>query len=228
MIAPRKKLWSTPDEVITRAIELLNIHTNDIIYDIGCGDGRFLIKCMDNTSKCAVRYTGIEIDDERANKTIKLLNELNYHDKCNIICGNALEQDYSSATCIFLYLTERGLRLIYPLIIDAHKKNAHQKLIIVTYMSMIPNCDIKPISSEKVKTTVHPIGEWPLHCYCIEPVAEVGQDNLNNNYTTTTPTVTTTSTTTATNIGDTVFNTNISETETETIHDTEVNSSTDI
>lgn len=179
MIAPRKKLWSTPDEVITRAIELLNIGSNDIVYDIGCGDGRFLIKCMENTSNCALRYTGIEIDEERAHNTTQVIKDLDLDSKCNIVCGNALEQDYSSATCIFLYLTERGLRLIYPLLMEAHQRNSSNRLMIVTYMSMFPNCGLKPISSEKVKTTKHPIGEWPLHCYCIEPVDIIaGMDPL--------------------------------------------------
>ena len=38
MLAPRKKLWSTPDEVIDKVIELLNITKSDIVYDIGCGE----------------------------------------------------------------------------------------------------------------------------------------------------------------------------------------------
>jgi len=37
MLAPRKSLWSTPIEVIDKAIEQLNITSNDIVYDIGAG-----------------------------------------------------------------------------------------------------------------------------------------------------------------------------------------------
>jgi len=35
MLAPRKKLWSTPIEVMDRAITLLQACSDDIIYDIG-------------------------------------------------------------------------------------------------------------------------------------------------------------------------------------------------
>ncbi len=42
MLAPRNKLWSTPIEVVNASIEELNINSNDIIYDIGCGDGRLV------------------------------------------------------------------------------------------------------------------------------------------------------------------------------------------
>jgi tRNA G46 methylase TrmB len=50
MLAPRKSLWSTPIEVIDKAIEQLSITSTDIVYDIGAGDGRFLIRCVENTT----------------------------------------------------------------------------------------------------------------------------------------------------------------------------------
>lgn len=37
--------------------------------------------------------------------------------RCRMICGNALEQDISSATCFFLYLVPRGLRIIWQKIL---------------------------------------------------------------------------------------------------------------
>jgi hypothetical protein len=60
MLAPRNKLWSTPLSVIDEAISALeinpegysaanfmnicsNTNTADIVFDIGAGDGRFLV-----------------------------------------------------------------------------------------------------------------------------------------------------------------------------------------
>jgi hypothetical protein len=40
MLAPRKKLWSTPIEAIEKAIELLNLTPKDVVMDIGAGDVR--------------------------------------------------------------------------------------------------------------------------------------------------------------------------------------------
>ena len=37
MLAPRKSLWSTPIEVIDKAIEQLSISPTDVVYDIGAG-----------------------------------------------------------------------------------------------------------------------------------------------------------------------------------------------
>ena len=82
--------------------------------------------------------------------------------RCDIVIGNALEQDYSAATCIFLYLTERGLRLIYPILREQIKHSFR----VVTYMAPFQsNCAVAPSAHVKVKTTKHPIGEWPLYYY---------------------------------------------------------------
>ena len=79
------------------------------------------MKCCEST-ECE-RCVGVEIDEERVDNTRNVMyNERKISpEQCNIICGNALEQNYSEATSIFLYLTERGLRLIFPIIRDQIK-----------------------------------------------------------------------------------------------------------
>jgi SAM-dependent methyltransferase len=44
MLAPRRKLWSTPEPAIDIALDYANLTVNDIVYDVGCGDGRVLIR----------------------------------------------------------------------------------------------------------------------------------------------------------------------------------------
>jgi cyclopropane fatty-acyl-phospholipid synthase-like methyltransferase len=44
MLAPRQKLWSTPEPAIDIALDYANLTVNDIVYDVGCGDGRVLIR----------------------------------------------------------------------------------------------------------------------------------------------------------------------------------------
>ena len=60
MLAPRKKLWSSPDVAVDAAVRLLRPLPTDVVYDIGCGDGRFLVTCA---LLCGCKCIGIEIDE---------------------------------------------------------------------------------------------------------------------------------------------------------------------
>ena len=64
MLAPRKKLWSTPVPVIDAASRFLGLTIEDVLYDVGCGDGRVLVH-LASTTPCR-RFVGIEIDRDRA------------------------------------------------------------------------------------------------------------------------------------------------------------------
>ena len=90
MLAPRKKLWSTPSEVIEIAIQLLEITTTDVVYDIGAGDCRFLLQCRKVSGATCI---GVEIDEDRAQEARIKISESGYDgSQCLIITGNALEQ----------------------------------------------------------------------------------------------------------------------------------------
>lgn len=98
MLAPRNKLWSTPTEVMDVAIDLFGLSHEDILYDIGAGDGRFIMHCH---KKAGCRCTGVEINEERAERARKDIAESGYLDShCTIITGNALEQVQAWKTLI--------------------------------------------------------------------------------------------------------------------------------
>ena len=156
MLAPRKELWSTPLEVIDRAISLLQPGADDLVYDIGAGDGNFIVRCATTTPAALV---GVEIDEVRAGEAQNNIDEHGLvENKCKIICGNALEYDYSDGTAFFLYLVPRGLRIILP-----HLQSIPRKIRVVTYMSPLP--DMTAITVTKVSTAAHPEAQWPLFYY---------------------------------------------------------------
>ena len=156
MLAPRKKLWSTPAEVIEEAIGELNIVDGDVIYDVGAGDGRFLIQCAKRTG---ARCVGVEIDEARFQEAVTNIESENLSHLCTMICANALEVEYSEASAFFLYLIPRGLRLILP-----YLQKVPRKLRVVTYMSPFPE-EIPFTNVIKVKSEGHTGAEWPLYVY---------------------------------------------------------------
>jgi ubiquinone/menaquinone biosynthesis C-methylase UbiE len=157
MLAPRKKLWSTPAEVIDRALDLLSPEEGDVLFDIGAGDGRFLLRAaLTSEARCV----GIEIDETRGNEATDAITAAGLTgDKCRLIIGNALDQDYSSGTLFFLYLIPRGLRIILP-----YLQNLGKKIRVVTYMSPFPE-EVVPAQIVKVTTANHEGADWPLWVY---------------------------------------------------------------
>lgn len=159
MLAPRKKLWSTPGEALELAIDLLNIRDGDVVYDIGCGDGNFLTMAAERLSSSRFILKGIEIEPERA-----AFAEQRVRSKCgpdtlvSILASNALEVDYGDGTCFFMYLIPRGLRLILPLL----QKIPHP-IRVVTFMN--PFTDIQPSKELKVSSSGHAESQWPMYYY---------------------------------------------------------------
>ena len=157
MLAPRKKLWTTPKEVVEKAINLLAPEAGEVVFDIGAGEGNFIIRCSEMTSAdCCI---GVEIDTDRAALAQQYMQERAVDpDRCKMIVNNALEEDYSSGTCFFLYLIPRGLKLVEPILLTVGRK-----IRVVTYMSPLPNQT--PLKVEKVSTEAHPLARWPLFYY---------------------------------------------------------------
>ena len=128
MLAPRKKLWSTPSAAIGVAANLIQLTSSDTLYDVGCGDGRVIVH-LASTTPCR-RFVGIEIDEDRASEAqtnveqARLAGQIPEGVSIVIRRENALEVDYSEATAVFLYLVPRGLRLIKPVLLQ--RPNARQ------------------------------------------------------------------------------------------------------
>ncbi|TYZ66383.1 hypothetical protein PybrP1_004115 [[Pythium] brassicae (nom. inval.)] len=109
MLAPRKKLHSTPLRVFSGALELLRITPSDVLYDVGCGDGRLVVRAAQTHG---IRAVGIEIDHERVVQARRAAQEAGVAHLVTIHHGNALDFDLSDATIVFLFLIERGLGLL--------------------------------------------------------------------------------------------------------------------
>ena len=164
MLAPRKKLWSTPRSCIEAVVEWGSITRDDILYDVGCGDGRVLLTIAELLKDEAPRkMVGIEIDQKRAEEAksniLAAKASLDAGIEIDILCANALEIDYNEATILFLYLIPRGLRMIKPIL----QKNRHE-LRVITYIAGFD--DEKP---DKVHKVQHQNGSaWPIYFYRLQ------------------------------------------------------------
>ncbi|CAG9314554.1 unnamed protein product [Blepharisma stoltei] len=103
--------WPSTD---TRSEGLLNsfdIRNDDVLYDLGCGDGRILIEAV---RKGANKCIGIEYDEALVEKGKEKVREAGLEDKIEIKHGNFLEIDLSDATLIYVFLLPKAVELLTP------------------------------------------------------------------------------------------------------------------
>ena len=80
----------TPDVTLREMIDILSLSPDDVLADLGCGDGRVLIEAVKRYGCTGV---GIEIDADKAEEARHMVSEAGLSDKITIITGDALQFD---------------------------------------------------------------------------------------------------------------------------------------
>jgi SAM-dependent methyltransferase len=91
----------TPDDMVLKMLDLAGIKKDDVLYDLGCGDGRVLVLAA---QKYGCRGKGYEIDPERiaaANANVKRNGVTSL---VSIIQQDIFTLDLSEAGVVSLYL----------------------------------------------------------------------------------------------------------------------------
>jgi len=91
----------SPEVVVRRMLQLAEVKPGEVVYDLGCGDGRVLIIAA---REFGARAVGIEIRKDLYEQCIKKIKELGLEDRVKVIHGNFFEVDISEADVVFLYL----------------------------------------------------------------------------------------------------------------------------
>lgn len=94
---------ATPQDVVEEMFEVAKVTKDDIVYDLGCGDGRFVITAA---KKYGARGVGIDIDPERIQESQKKAMEAGVTDRVTFIEEDLFKTDIREATVITLYLLQ--------------------------------------------------------------------------------------------------------------------------
>jgi len=92
---------STPQLIVEDLLKMAEVNRNDIVYDLGCGDGRFVITAA---KKYGSRGVGIDIDPERIKESHHNARLAGMMDKVRFIEADLFEIDIREATVVALYL----------------------------------------------------------------------------------------------------------------------------
>lgn len=94
----------TAYETVIAMLKLAEVTNKDIVYDLGCGDGRFVVTAV---QQFGARGVGIDIDPQRIAEARELAKHTKSEDKVRFIEGDLFETDISEATVVTLYLLTR-------------------------------------------------------------------------------------------------------------------------
>jgi ubiquinone/menaquinone biosynthesis C-methylase UbiE len=91
----------TSQEVIEAMLTLAEVSSDDILYDLGSGDGRIAITAA---RQFGTRSVGIDIDLERIREANEKAQRAGVSDRVEFRLQDLFESDFSDATVVILYL----------------------------------------------------------------------------------------------------------------------------
>ncbi len=101
----------TPERVVQRMLELAEVGKNDVVFDLGSGDGRILFAAAQGFKARAV---GIEINPTLVEQTRARATELGLQDRVEVIQEHLLDADLSEATVVTVYLLSSSNEQLKP------------------------------------------------------------------------------------------------------------------
>jgi SAM-dependent methyltransferase len=91
----------TPDRVVEEMLRIADIREDDLIYDLGCGDGRIVIHAAQKVGSCGV---GIDIDPQRIKESRQNASKAGVDHLVQFQEQDLFQADFSEATVVTLYL----------------------------------------------------------------------------------------------------------------------------
>jgi SAM-dependent methyltransferase len=91
----------TPPDIVDKMLELAKVTSDDVVYDLGSGDGRIVIAAA---QKYGARAVGIEINPDLYRQSSDRIKELGLQDRARIRCEDMFDVSVHPATVVTLYL----------------------------------------------------------------------------------------------------------------------------
>ncbi len=91
----------TSQELVVQMLKLAGVKKSDVVYDLGCGDGRIVVTAAKEFGAHAV---GVDIDPERIKEANENAKKAGVSNLVKFVQGDLYEADIKPATVVTLYL----------------------------------------------------------------------------------------------------------------------------
>jgi SAM-dependent methyltransferase len=111
----------TPQEVVDRMLRLAGVTKGDVVYDLGCGDGRIPITAA---KRFGARGVGVDIDPQRIAEANANAKKEGVTAMVSFRLQDAMTVDVSEATVVTLYLLSASNLKLRPILTKQLKSGA--------------------------------------------------------------------------------------------------------
>src|ERR1700722_3612817 len=101
----------SPEIVVDKMLEAARVKPDEVVYDLGSGDGRIVIAAA---QKYKAHAAGVELRGDLCKSTKARIEELGLSGRIELIHGNLLKVDLSSADVVTLYLLTSSNERLRP------------------------------------------------------------------------------------------------------------------
>jgi len=145
----------TPPEVVDKMLELAQVTKDDLVYDLGCGDGRIVVAAA---KKYGCKAVGYDIDRKRIRESLANVEKNNVGHLVRIEQRDIFTLDLSKANVITLYLLpELNVKLIPQL----EKLEPGSRIVSHDFdMRGVKPDKVVEINSEEEEWNVHTVYLW--------------------------------------------------------------------
>jgi uncharacterized protein (TIGR03000 family) len=148
----------TPEEVVDAMCKLADVKKDDVVYDLGCGDGRIVITAVKVYG--AKRGVGVDIDPERIKESKENAKKAGVDDKVEFRMEDVLNlKDIGDANVVMLYMGDDVNLRLRPILQKTLKPGSR----IVSHRFLMG--DWKPLKT--ITVTDNYGGEYDLHLWKI-------------------------------------------------------------
>jgi protein-L-isoaspartate O-methyltransferase len=113
--------YPTPELIVEKMITLGGGKKGEKVFDLGSGDGRIVIIAAE---KFGMNAVGVEYDKDLYSQSSEKIRRMGLSEKAKIIHGDLLQQDYTSADLITVYLLPVANDKLRPILEKQLKKGA--------------------------------------------------------------------------------------------------------
>jgi uncharacterized protein (TIGR03000 family) len=151
----------TPQPIVDAMMKLAGVGKNDVVYDLGCGDGRIVVTAVKKFN--AKRGVGVDLKEERLKEARANAKKAGVEDKVEFRQGDVLKvKDISEATVVMLYLSDDLNLLLRPILQEQLKPGAR----IVSHRFVMG--DWKPDKTETVDVPEEIEADKLIHLWTIK------------------------------------------------------------